>query len=97
MKKKKIDIEYIANLARIRLDKKDIKAFSSQLGDIISYIEKLKEVDTSKTAPTTHPLPVKNVFREDKVGESLSAQKALMNAPKKKGTFFKVPRVIEES
>ena len=40
MKKKKIDIEYIANLARIRLDKKDIKAFSSQLGDIISYIEK---------------------------------------------------------
>ena len=82
--KKKIDVEYIANLARINLSAEDIKGFSGQLGDIISYIEKLNKVDTDKTPPTTHPLPLKDVFREDKVTESLPVDKVLMNAPWKR-------------
>jgi aspartyl-tRNA(Asn)/glutamyl-tRNA(Gln) amidotransferase subunit C len=93
--KKKIDVEYIANLARIRLSKEDIKNFSGQLGDVVSYIEKLNKVDTRDAKPTTHPLPITNVFREDKVYGSLPVEKALANAPKKKSLSFKVPKVIE--
>jgi len=93
--KKKVDVEYIANLARMRLDAKEVKKFSGQMGDIISYIEKLNECDTSGTGPTTHPLPLANVFREDKVKESLPIDKVLANAPSRKESFFKVPKVIE--
>lgn len=91
-----MDIEYVANLARIKLTKEEIKGFSGQLDDIIAYVEKLNKVDTKDTPPTTHPLPLKNVFRQDEIKESLSVDKALLNAPKKKDGFFKVPKVIEE-
>lgn len=94
---KKIDIEYIANLARIRLGKDEIKSFSSQLSDIISYVEKLKGVDTSASPPTTHPVAVTNVLREDVLKIALSADKALANAPDGKDGFFRVPKVIEEA
>jgi len=94
---KKIDVEYIANLARIKLKKDEIENFSSQLGEILSYIEKLNQVDTKNSQPTTHPLPLKNVFREDSVKSSLPIDKVLKNAPKKKDSFFKVPKVIEEA
>lgn len=94
--KKKIDVEYIANLARISLSKKEIGGFASQLDDIISYVEKLNGVDTKDTPPTTHSIPLKNVFREDVVKDSLPADQALNNAPKKRDSFFKVPKVIEE-
>ncbi len=93
--KKKIDVEYIANLARMRLDEEDIKSFSGQLADIISYIEKLNSVNTKDIPPTTHPLPITNVFREDEVRESLPVEKALANAPKKRDRSFKVPKVVE--
>lgn len=95
--KPKIDVSYIANLARIKLADKDIKSFSSQLSDIISYIDKLNKVDTDNTPPTTHPISLKDVFREDITKPSLSAEKALLNAPDKKDTFFKVPKIIEDS
>ena len=93
--KKKIDVEYIANLARIRLSKEDIKNFSGQLGDVISYIEKLNKADTKDTEPTTHPLPITNVFRDDEVHGSLPVEKVLANAPKKKSLSFQVPKVVE--
>ena len=92
---KKIDVKYIANLARIRMDDNEIEGFSGQLDEIISYIEKLNKVDTSKTEPTTHPLPITNVFREDSLKDSLPVDKALANAPQKQDGFFRVPRVIE--
>ncbi|NQT07067.1 MAG: Asp-tRNA(Asn)/Glu-tRNA(Gln) amidotransferase subunit GatC [Candidatus Omnitrophica bacterium] len=95
--KKKIDVEYIANLARIRLSKKEIDGFSGQLADIISFIEKLNKADTKETPPTTHPLPLKNVFRADTVKKSLTQEKVLQNAPEKRETSFKVPKIIEES
>ncbi|MDB4349792.1 Asp-tRNA(Asn)/Glu-tRNA(Gln) amidotransferase subunit GatC, partial [Omnitrophica bacterium] len=68
---------------------------SGQLGNIISYIEKLNKVDTKDTPPTTHSLPLMNVFREDEVRDSLSVDKVLMNAPRKAESSFKVPKVIE--
>jgi aspartyl-tRNA(Asn)/glutamyl-tRNA(Gln) amidotransferase subunit C len=91
----KKDVEYVARLARLRIPENQIKRFTSQLADIISYVDKLKEVDITDIPPTSHPLPLKNVFREDTVKQSLKAPEALSNAPQKKDGSFKVPCVIE--
>ncbi|MBD3296388.1 MAG: Asp-tRNA(Asn)/Glu-tRNA(Gln) amidotransferase subunit GatB, partial [Candidatus Omnitrophica bacterium] len=61
-------------------------------------IERLKEVDTRDTPPTTHVLPsMKNVFREDEPGGSLPPDKALMNAPVRRGDFFAVPKILKDA
>lgn len=89
------DVEYTAKLARIDLSAKEKKLFARQLDGILEYINKLNEVDTSGVEPTTHILPLKNVYREDKVQDSLPVDKALQNAPEREGDFFKVPQVID--
>ncbi|MCK4248259.1 MAG: Asp-tRNA(Asn)/Glu-tRNA(Gln) amidotransferase subunit GatC [Candidatus Omnitrophica bacterium] len=89
------DVEYTAKLARIDLSAEEKELFAQQLDRILEYINKLNEVDTSGVEPTTHVLPLKNVYREDKVQDSLPVDKALQNAPEKEGDFFKVPQVIE--
>jgi len=94
---KKIDLEqtkYIAHLSRLELTPEEEDKFSSQLRDILDYVDKLKEVDTKNVPPTSHVLPVSNVFREDERGFSLSSREALSNAPKQKNNQFQVPRVI---
>ncbi len=90
-----IDIEYVAKLARIDLDKKQQKKFAKQLSDILAYIEKLKELKVDKIEPMSHVLPLKNVFRQDKVKASLALDKVLRNAPSKEEDSFSVPKVIE--
>lgn len=93
--KPKIDIKYVAHLARINLAAKEIKSFEAQVGDILRYMEKLNKVDITKVSPTSHILPIKNVFREDRVEKSLSPKKVLSNAPQKKDDLFKVPKIVE--
>jgi len=88
-------VEYVAHLARIALKPKELEKFSGQLQDIINFIDKLKKLDISNVNPTSHILPLENVFREDTARESLPLDKALMNAPCRKGNFFVVPKVIE--
>lgn len=94
---KKEDIKYVAHLSRITIPDDHIKRFTRQLTDIISYVNKLKKVDTEHIPPTSHPLPLKNVFRKDKVKKSLNTKDVIRIAPQKKENFFKVPRVIEET
>ena len=89
-------VEHVAHLARIKLSDQEISQFEVQLGDILSYIDKLKQVNISKVGPTSHVLPLKNVYRQDKVKPSLPVDAVLQNAPSKKNGFFTVPRVIEE-
>ena len=60
----KKDIEYVAYLSRLKIPESQIGRFTRQLGDILTYIDKLKEVDIDNTPPTSHPLPLKNVFRK---------------------------------
>ncbi len=89
-------VRYVANLSRIELDEAETKLYSSQLGDILGYIDKLNEINTEKITPTSHPLTgLKNVFRKDEVRRSLSQEEALGNAPEKKDSFFSVPKIIE--
>ncbi|MDD4980553.1 MAG: Asp-tRNA(Asn)/Glu-tRNA(Gln) amidotransferase subunit GatC [Candidatus Omnitrophica bacterium] len=88
-------VKYVAHLARIDLKPKELEKLSHQLRDILKFIDKLKEADVKEVQPTSHILPLKNVFREDAARKSLSSGKALENAPRKEGNFFGVPKVIE--
>ncbi len=90
-------VRYVAWLSRIELDDREISRFGEQLTKIIGHIAELKEVDTENIPPTTHVLPsMKNVFREDVLKPSISTDDALLNAPSRKGNFFKVPKIIED-
>ncbi len=91
----KIDIDYVADLARIALtdDEKDL--FSKQLGDILGYIEKLESADISQVEPMAHAFPVYNVWDEDEPDEGLSVDDALKNAPAVRDNMFVVPKVVE--
>ena len=98
--KKTIDekaVERVAKLSRLRLSGRELALYQKQLTDILEYIDKLREVDTSNTPPTSHPLEsLKNVFRKDAVRESLTQDAALSNAPNRKDNFFSVPKIIEQ-
>lgn len=93
---KRNTVRYIANLCRIRLNQKEELKLSQQLEEIIRFIDKLKEVDISSVSPTSHILSLSNVWREDKLSESLSIEEVLKNAPQSKENFFVVPKIIEE-
>lgn len=88
-------VKYVAHLARIELGTKELEKLSQQLKDIIGFIDKLKKLDAKNISPTSHILPIHNVFRDDSLRKSLSCHKALENAPDKEGSFFGVPKVIE--
>ena len=92
----KNDVKHIATLARLKLGDKELDYFAEQLRGILDYIGQLKEVDTKDTEPTSHALPIQNVFREDKIKPSLKQNDVLKGAPAEEGGFFKVPRIIEE-
>lgn len=96
MKIQKKEVEAVGLLARIELSEDEKELFGQQLSSILSYIEQLKELDTSQVEPTTHVLPLHNVFREDKVLPSLSPEQALANAPEVKDGFYRVPKIIEK-
>jgi len=88
-------VKYVANLARIELKPQELEKMSGQLKDILGFIDKLGKVDIKNISPTSHILPINNVLRNDHPQESLSADKALENAPHREGNFFVVPKVIE--
>lgn len=88
-------VKYAAHLARMELGPEELEMLSHQLKDILDFIDKLKKIDIKDIAPTSHILTMNNVFREDSPGVSLSADKALENAPQREGNFFGVPKVIE--
>ncbi len=90
-----IDIEKVAELARIALTEEEKAKFSSQLESILGYIDKLNELDTSDVEPTAHPHSVENVWREDETEPELPTSEALRNAPKQRQNMFVVPKVVE--
>ncbi|SJZ33092.1 Asp-tRNA(Asn)/Glu-tRNA(Gln) amidotransferase subunit GatC [Selenihalanaerobacter shriftii] len=95
MKIDQATVEKVAMLARLELSTEEEEKMTDQLNDILDYADKLNELDTEGVEPTAHALPIKNVFREDVVEESLDRDIALENAPEKKDGSFKVPKVIE--
>ncbi len=88
------DVQDVANLARLTLSKNDIEVFTNQLDQILTYIDKLNELDTAHVEPAHHALAITNAFRQDAVQPSMPNEKSLANAPEKKNGAFVVPRVI---
>lgn len=91
----KKEVEHVANLARLELAEEEADALTGQLGAILNYVEKLKQLNTEGIEPTSHAIPMHNVFREDIVVEPLGQGKALANAPEKADGCFRVPKVVE--
>lgn len=90
----KNDVEHIAELSKLNLTEEEKEEFTIQLNEIISYMDKLNELDTTDVEPLTHMGTVINVFREDALRDSISKEEALKNAPNKNEDFFIVPKVI---
>ena len=95
MSAEKFDIHYVADLARIALTPEEEQCLGSQLGNILGYIEKLKEVDVTGVEPTAHAFPLVNVTRPDEVRPSISQADALRNAPSQANGLFIVPKIVE--
>lgn len=89
------DVRYTAQLARLNLSESEIEKFQAQLGQVLAYVEKLRQVDVSGVEPTAHAFPVHNVFRADEVRESFPAATPLSNAPRAANGLFIVPKVID--
>ena len=90
------EVRHIAELAHLELTDEEVKCFARQLGDVLSYIEKLDELDTDDVEPTTYTFPVSNVFRKDEVKNIIDVKEILQNAPEKKDTFFRVPPIMND-
>ena len=89
------DVEHVARLARLELSPEDKALFAGQMGAILGYVEKLKELDTEGVLPTSHAVPMENAFREDLAAPAIGIEKALANAPDRVESFYRVPKVIE--
>ena len=89
------DVKYVAHLARLQLTPDEEKKLGAQLGHILGYVEKLKQVDVSHVEPTAHAMPMTNVTRPDEVHPSLPHDDALRNAPAKANGLFMVPKIVE--
>jgi aspartyl-tRNA(Asn)/glutamyl-tRNA(Gln) amidotransferase subunit C len=95
MSSKNFDVEYVAELARIKLTPDEIKKFESQLGQVLEHVAKLNEVDVAQVEPMAHSFPIYNVFREDEIRKSLDRDATLSNAPHQAQGLFIVTKVVE--
>jgi aspartyl-tRNA(Asn)/glutamyl-tRNA(Gln) amidotransferase subunit C len=90
-----IDINHLANLARLSLTPEEKNLFSAQLSDILGYIEQLKQVNVDGIEPTAHATPIFNVLQPDVPRPSLPVEDALRNAPNQRENMIVVPRVVD--
>jgi aspartyl-tRNA(Asn)/glutamyl-tRNA(Gln) amidotransferase subunit C len=94
MKITKQEVLYVADLARLEIDEALVEKLAGQIGNILDYVDQLKQVDTSGIKPTSHALPLTNAFREDAEAPHLERDAALANAPEQEDGNFLVPKVI---
>ncbi|MEX0746735.1 MAG: Asp-tRNA(Asn)/Glu-tRNA(Gln) amidotransferase subunit GatC [Rhodothermales bacterium] len=89
------DVRYIASLARLRFSEEEEQKLAEQMSEILAYVEKLNELDTTSVPPMSHVLDLNNVVRGDQVQTRVSREEALRNAPDSDGVYFRAPKVIE--
>jgi aspartyl-tRNA(Asn)/glutamyl-tRNA(Gln) amidotransferase subunit C len=90
-----LDVGYVAKLARLQLSDEETALFQKQLGQVLKYVDKLREADVSQVDAATHAVPMFNVFREDEPRDCFTAEEALHNAPRQRDHLFIVPKVVE--
>ena len=90
-----VDIEHVANLARLQLTPEEKERFAGQFDQILDYFKRLNSVDVEGVEPTAHALPRHNIWRQDEPGPVLTPQEVLANAPASRDSQVVVPKVIE--
>lgn len=95
MKLSKQEVEHIATLARLNLTEEEKEKYSEQLSGILSYFDKLREVDTSAVEPTSQVTGLTNIMREDEIEEFDASAEIVAAAPESGNGFIKVPRILE--
>ena len=96
----KIDFDltrHIGLLSRLEMSDDEVQALADHLAHILQYVDKLQELDTDDVEPMAHAVALHNVLADDVIGQSLTPDAALANAPQRDGDFFKVPKVIGDS
>jgi aspartyl-tRNA(Asn)/glutamyl-tRNA(Gln) amidotransferase subunit C len=88
------EVREIAGLARLRLDEAEILRLTHELDAILGYIETVKGLPTANVEPMTHAVPFDCPMRADQVGQSLTIDEALANAPRRRESAFEVPRIV---
>jgi aspartyl-tRNA(Asn)/glutamyl-tRNA(Gln) amidotransferase subunit C len=89
------DVRHVARLARLTLSDDEVQTLARDLGDILKYVRKLEELDTSEVLPTAHAVELPTRLREDTVGLGLSLELGLRDAPERVGDGFGVPKIID--
>jgi len=92
----KIDIRYLAKLARIALTDDEVKLYGEQLGNLLKHVDALGQLDTASVSATAQVVESRNVERDDVAGPTLDRETVLSMAPQRQGAFFRVPRIIAE-
>lgn len=95
MKLTREDIEKVAYLSRLELTEDEKSEFTGHINRLLAHFENLQQLDTESVEPTSHVIPVYNVFRADEVEPSLSPEEVVSNGPEVDGQCFVVPRVVE--
>ena len=90
------DVAHVAHLARLALSPDELDLFSGQLAAVLDHAEDVAALDTSGVPPTAHPLPVRNVLREDQVAACVDRGEVLSQAPQAEDGRFRVPRILGE-
>lgn len=91
----KIDVAYVAHLARMHLTAEETARFQRQIDAVLELVHDLRSADVEGVEPTAHAIPVKNVFRADEPAPTLEHDAAMANAPAERGGLFFVPKIIE--
>jgi aspartyl-tRNA(Asn)/glutamyl-tRNA(Gln) amidotransferase subunit C len=89
------EVRYVAELARLELSPEEVERFTGDMNRILDYMDQLNELDTGRVEPTSHVVSLKNVLRDDEVGDSLTVDEVLANAPRREKGHFVVPKIIE--
>ena len=89
------DVAHLAHLAHIEMSDAELDKMTGELGVIVEAIASVSEAASADVPATTHPIALSNVFREDVVGQTLTAEEALLNAPDSADTRFKVPAILD--
>jgi len=87
-------VRHLAGLARIALSDDEVARLAGELGAIVEAVEAVQSVATGDVPPTSHPVPLGNVFRDDVVGQTLTTEEALAGAPDHDGTRFRVTAIL---
>ncbi len=91
------EVAHLAKLARLALTENELDHYAQQLDVILGSVARVSEVATADVKPTSHPIPLENVFRDDVVTPSLGADAVLAGAPAAEDERFRVPRILDES